>query len=107
MRFWRMLPVVLSVLAVLPAMACADEASPARQLGEAGRAIADQAREVYESSRDGVIDAGRGLSEDARQAYEEVGTIGPRIVDELENGLQGKAPAPSSPDEAASSPEAP
>jgi hypothetical protein len=97
MPAWRVILIVLSMIGAFTGLSAAAEATPGRTLGEAGRTVAEEARNAYENSREAVTEAGRNLAEDARAAYEEAKTIGPRIVEELRAGRPdgGQAPPPA------------
>jgi hypothetical protein len=77
-----------------PLTAAAQDQSVGRTFGEAGRAIVEESRSAYETSRDLAVETGRAISEDAREAYEEGKRIGPKMAEDVKNGFQGGGQAP-------------
>jgi hypothetical protein len=95
MPAWIMALTVCGLLAVAP-LAIADEnKSIGQTFGEAGRAIVDDSRSAYESSKDFAVETGQSISEDAQEAYEEGKHIGPKIAEDIKKGFQGGGHAPN------------
>ena len=93
MTTWIVTAIMLSIVALAPGTAAADE-SIGSTFGEAGRAIVDDSRNAYERSRDFVVDTGQSVSQGAREAYEDAKHIGPQMVEDVKDGFEGKGQAP-------------
>lgn len=94
MRQWILTVTLTGMLCLTPGIVGAEAPSVAKSAGEAGRAIVDESKHVYESSRDFFITTGHSISEGAREAYEEAKDIGPRMVEDMKEGFHGDAQAP-------------
>ncbi len=94
MRQWIVTGVLAVVLCLTPGIVDAEDQSIAKSAGEAGRAIVDESRHVYEDSREFFITTGQSISEGAQEAYEEAKDIGPRMVDDMKEGFCGNGQAP-------------
>ena len=99
MPAWSVFLIAFSLMGALPRLTAADDTAIGRTLGEAGRAVVDEARNAYETSRDAASQAGRRLADDARAAYEEARDIGPRMAEDFKEGFQGAGQTPNPADE--------
>lgn len=93
MRLWIVTLIAL-VFGATAGVGSADDASVGRTLGEAGKAVVEDSRSAYESSREFVIDAGRNMAQGAREAAEAAKDIGPRLAEDVKSGFQGGGQAP-------------
>lgn len=89
---------VCCFLVAAPETISAGDKSIGRTFGEVGRAVVDDSREAYETSRDFAVETGQSISEGAREAYEEAKHAGPKMARDIKKGFQkggGRAPDPT------------
>jgi hypothetical protein len=75
-------------------LSAAEDKPIGQTFGEAGRAIVEDSRSAYETSKDFTIETGHAISEGAREAYEEGKHIGPKMAEDIKKGFQGGGQAP-------------
>ena len=106
MPTWIITLAVCCLLWAAP-LSAAEDKSIGQTLGEAGRAIVDDSRKAYETSKDFAVDTGQAISQGAREAYEEGKHIGPKIAEDIKQGFQGGGQAPDPTNETAPAAEKP
>ena len=94
MRIWIATIIVLGIMASAIGTGAVAGQSIGRTFGEAGRAIVEDSKSIYNDSRDFFVETGHGISQGAREAYDSAKHIGPQIVEDLKDGFQGGGQAP-------------
>jgi hypothetical protein len=91
---WIASSIVAGMVVLVPAIPSAAEDSIGHSAGEAGRAVVDESRGIYESSRDFFIKAGKSIADGAQDAYEDARDVGPQMVEDVKEGFSGGGQAP-------------
>ena len=94
MRKWIASSIMVGMVVLAPALLSAAENSVGHRVGEAGRAVVDESRGIYESSRDFFVETGKSIADGAQDAYEEARDMGPQMVEDVKKGFSGGGQAP-------------